>query len=225
MEWQPGLGGGVSSAGTSCSLGWGDALQRDSAGQEKSGSQRASFHLLLGGSEAIDYLLLLVTIFNSKVTPWNPFSQLCILKKGPKRSSSPGRHARGNDGTVFRKYREDPREAHFRWGKVPLWTGERGGSALRNPASVLRKSQSRVGWQLGRFRLLLHSEHCASVCSLPQWVMRNESIFQMDPDILAAALISSVKVLWIYCDTRLLLFKKLAELGISRCKGKYNFPR
>lgn len=48
----------------------------------------------------------------------------------------------------------------------------------------------------------------------------NESVFQMDPDILAAALIKSVKVLRIYCDTSFLLLKKLAELGISRCKGK-----
>lgn len=148
MEWQSGVGCGGSSTGTPCSLDWGVAFQRGSAGQETSGSERASFHLLLGGLEAIDYLLLLVTIFNSKVTPWNPFSQLCILKKGPRRSSSPGRCASGNDSVVFKKYRKDPRGARLRWGKM---SRRRGRSAFRNPASVLRKSQSGGGltvWSL-----------------------------------------------------------------------------
>lgn len=47
----------------------------------------------------------------------------------------------------------------------------------------------------------------------------------MARSILAAVLISSVKVSQTYCDTKLLILKKVSESGISRFKGEIEFPR
>lgn len=54
----------------------------------------------------------------------------------------------------------------------------------------------------------------------PDGSVRNESDFLMDPNILAATLISSGKVLWMCCGTGFLMLKKVAG-----SMEKYDFPR